>query len=102
MGSTQGKDAAKYYIVMKFEYLHFFREESQDFTESEFLALKGEEGWNLVNVIVVDRDKPVTHEFKTSMLKSKPNREWHYYFKRIVYPQNTSKSNEPVVVPLAQ
>lgn len=62
---------------MKYEYFHLYRTESQDFDETEFLNSKGEEGWELVDVVFVQKN-----------IVASANDQWHYYFKR--------PKNEPI------
>jgi hypothetical protein len=68
---------------MNWEYYHLFRNESesQDWVDSDFLNEKGQEGWELVQVLSVERSKTIPQStwVDEKMVKEI---EWHYYFKR--------------------
>jgi hypothetical protein len=68
---------------MNWEYYHLFRNESesQDWVDSDFLNEKGQEGWELVQVLSVERSKTIPQSTWVDEKKIKEI-EWHYYLKR--------------------
>lgn len=74
---------------MTWEYFHLIREESTtpDWVDSEFLNQKGKEGWELVNVFSIEKERDTSEPTSVSMKMIK-EREWHYYFKRPVVEES--------------